>query len=70
LTKFYVRNRSQYPEIYLPPRNAFHPLITYKGLSWEKGHSSYGAHLCWGSWRTKDPLRKAKTLIVRKITCF
>jgi mannosyltransferase OCH1-like enzyme len=70
LTRFYVNNRNRYPEVCLPPRNAFHPLITCRGLSWEKGHSSYGAHLCWGSWRTKGPLRKAKTLLVRKVTCF
>jgi mannosyltransferase OCH1-like enzyme len=70
LTKFYVENQNRYPEIYLPKRNSFHPLITYKGLFYEKGHSSYGAHLCWGSWRTKNLAKKIKTMAVRKITCF
>jgi hypothetical protein len=70
LTKFYLENIKRYPEIHLPKRNSFHPLITFKGLSYEKGHSSYGAHLCWGSWRTKDVARKIKTMAVRKITCF
>ena len=70
LTKFYVENINRYPEIHLPRRNSFHPLITFRGLSYEKGHSSYGAHLCWGSWRTKDLARKIKTMAVRKITCF
>jgi mannosyltransferase OCH1-like enzyme len=70
LTNFYLENLSRYPEIHLPRRNSFHPLITCRGLSYEKGHSSYGAHLCWGSWRTKNLAKRIKTMAVRKITCF
>jgi mannosyltransferase OCH1-like enzyme len=70
LTKFYLENKSSYPDIYVPPRKFFHPLITMKGLSYDHRYSSYGAHLCWGSWRSKGLLRNAKTYLTRKISSF
>lgn len=70
LTAFMLAHRDRYPGIHTPPRRAFHPPITAHGLSYDKRHSSYGAHLCWGSWRSTSPLRAAKTLLVRKVTSF
>jgi mannosyltransferase OCH1-like enzyme len=70
LTDFYVSRTDKYPDVYRPSRGLFHPLITMKGLSYQRGHQSYGAHLCWGSWRSKSVLRDLKTLAVRRMTCF
>jgi mannosyltransferase OCH1-like enzyme len=70
LTKFYLANRSQFPEVFVPPRKFFHPQITYRGLSFDRSYPSYGAHLCWGSWRSKGMLRGAKTFITRKLSSF
>ena len=70
LTAFVLANRARYAGLVFPPRKDFHPPITTYGLSYDKTSASYGAHLCWGSWRSKSPLRAAKTLLVRKITSF
>lgn len=70
LTAFYLRHRSQYPEIRTPARKYFHPLITLRGLDRDRSYPSYGAHLCWGSWRSKPLYKKIKTFAVRKITCL
>ena len=70
LTAFVLANMSRYPGIRFARRREFHPLITRRGLSFDRSYPSYGAHLCWGSWRSKSPLRAAKTLLVRKVTSF
>jgi mannosyltransferase OCH1-like enzyme len=70
LTKFYLDNRSRFPDIFVPPRKFFHPQIKYKGLSYDRSYPSYGAHLCWGSWRSRGILRDFKTLITRKLSSF
>ena len=70
LTDFIRPRVSQYAGIHFVPRRFFHPLITRHGLSYDKTFCSYGAHLCWGSWRSKSPLHAIKTLLVRKVTSF
>lgn len=70
LTSFLLANRDRYPEVVTPERRHFHPLITMKGFSYDRRHPSFGAHLCWGSWRSKSQLRNVKNFAVRKITSF
>ncbi len=70
LTRFYLDNRNVYTDLYVAPRKFFHPLITCKGLSYDRSYPSYGAHLCWGSWRSKGIFKSVKTFITRKLTSF
>jgi hypothetical protein len=68
LTDFYLDRRHLYGDIYLPPRETFHPPLTQFGFSFLKGKTTVGAHLCWGSWRSKGPLGLVRALAVRKLT--
>lgn len=68
LTNFYLGRKSFYKDIFMPPKEVFHPYITYKGFGFKKESVTMGVHLCWGSWRTKSPLGKLKTLTRRKLT--
>ena len=70
LTDCFLKYKGSFTDIYLPPRNDFHPPVIYKGLTWKRGLNSYGVHLCWGSWRSKGILKRMKSVVVRKITCF
>ena len=70
LTAFYLDHASAYGDIFLPGRDVFHPEHIYCGLSVRKNASTIGAHLCWGSWRTKGPLGKVRAIAVRHITSF
>lgn len=70
LTQFYLDNRKFYPDIFVPPRKMFHPQITLRGLSYDHSYPSYGAHYCWGSWRSKGVLKNVKNYLVRKVTSF
>jgi hypothetical protein len=70
LTLFLVANRDRYSNVATPERRYFHPLITMKGFSFDRTHPSFGAHLCWGSWRSKSWWRAIKALLVRKVTSF
>ncbi len=68
LTSFYLERSHLYDDIFLPPRDVFHPPLTYLGFAFQRGITTVGAHLCWGSWRKKSPLGKLKNLAVRKFT--
>jgi mannosyltransferase OCH1-like enzyme len=68
LTNFYMERRDIYKDIFLPPREVFHPELTYLGFSFQRGEKTVGAHLCWGSWRTKGPLGIMRAIAVRKLT--
>jgi mannosyltransferase OCH1-like enzyme len=68
LTNFYLERRDLYKDVFLPPKEVFHPPLTYLGFSFQKGPKTIGAHLCWGSWRTKGPLGVVRAIAVRKLT--
>ena len=70
LTRFFVRNRSRYSDVVLPAREIFHPKLTTGNLSYETRNGTLGAHLCWGSWRTKYLPRLARNICTRKITAL
>jgi len=68
LTDFYLSRRDCYRDVFLPPRRIFHPPLTYGGFSFKNEAETVGAHLCWGSWRTKNLLGNVRRLAARKIT--
>ena len=68
LTSFYLEQSDLYNDIFLPPREVFHPLTTHMGFGFERGAATVGVHLCWGSWRKKSPLRNLRGFAVRKLT--
>jgi mannosyltransferase OCH1-like enzyme len=70
LTAFYLRHREFHSSLYIAEKWLFHPRITWHGISHDRAFPSYGAHLCWGSWRSKRLLPKVKTLLVRKLSSF
>ena len=70
LTRFFVRHRDKYADIALPARELFHPQLTAANFSYEIGRETIGAHLCWGSWRTKHISRLARNICTRKITAL
>jgi mannosyltransferase OCH1-like enzyme len=70
LTRFFVRHRDKYADIALPAREIFHPQLTAANFSYEIGRETIGAHLCWGSWRTKHISRLARNICTRKITAL
>lgn len=70
LTQFYLDNKELYEGIFVAPRKFFHPQITLKGFSYDHSYPSYGAHLCWGSWRSKGLLKNTKNYLTRKLTSF
>jgi mannosyltransferase OCH1-like enzyme len=70
LTNFFVRNRDKYPDVALPSREVFHPALTAANFSYEINSKTIGAHLCWGSWRTKHIPRLARNICTRKITAL
>ena len=70
LTNFLIANRHKYPDVFLAPRHIFHPPLTRANFSYQASPSTVGAHLCWGSWRTKNILRLARNLSMRKITAL
>jgi mannosyltransferase OCH1-like enzyme len=70
LTGFYQRHREFRSRVYVPERRFFHPRITWKGLSYDRSFPSYGAHLCWGSWRSHALIPKIRTFAVRKLSSF
>jgi len=70
LTHFFVTNRDRYRDVHLAPRPLFHPRLTKGNFSYEKYTGTIGAHLCWGSWRTKHVLRFARNICMRKITAL
>jgi mannosyltransferase OCH1-like enzyme len=68
LTDFFLSRRDQYPDVVLPAREIFHPPLTRGGLSFLGNEDTIGAHLCWGSWRTKPLAGKLRVLAVRNLT--
>jgi mannosyltransferase OCH1-like enzyme len=70
LTAFYLRHREFHSRIYIPNKHFFHPTITWQGVSYDRGFRAYGAHLCWGSWRSRRLLPKVKILLARKLSSF
>jgi hypothetical protein len=38
------------------------------GFSSRRGMETIGVHLCWGSWRTANPLGMMRRIIHRKLT--
>ena len=70
LTEFYLRHREFHSRVYIPDKRFFHPRITWHGFSYDRGFRAYGAHLCWGSWRSKRLLPKVKILLTRKLSSF
>lgn len=70
LTTFFVENRARFPDVALPPREIFHPRLTAGNLSYDAHKETVGAHLCWGSWRTKHIPRRARNICTRKLTAL
>jgi hypothetical protein len=70
LTQFFVRNCHKYLDVALPPREVFHPKLTAGNLMYDRHAETLGAHLCWGSWRTKHIPRLARNLCTRKLTAL
>ena len=70
LTGFFVQNRDRYADVSLPVREIFHPMLTAANFSYEISDKTVGAHLCWGSWRTKHIRRLARNICTRKITAL
>jgi mannosyltransferase OCH1-like enzyme len=70
LTAFFLRHREFHSRVYIPDKRFFHPRITWQGISYDRSFRAYGAHLCWGSWRSKRLLPKVKILLARKLSSF
>ncbi len=70
LTDFFVENRTKYTDIALPARDVFHPRLTAGNLFYDARKETVGAHLCWGSWRTKHIPRLARNICTRKLTAL
>lgn len=67
VTDFYMANRAAYPDIALPPKNAFQPDISLFAMRTSADRDTYGVHLHWGSWRGRDPLVAARIMLRRKL---
>lgn len=63
LTRFYVAHRARYSGITLPEIIEFHPNQINK-----RDRSTYGIHLCWGSWRGKKSVKWLKNQVRRKLS--
>lgn len=70
LTEFYLAHREHYTDIWLAPTPYFHPSVGCKGLRIARTAQTYGAHLCWGSWRTKSPFTRAIDTSLRVLASF
>lgn len=70
LTDFFLRHREKYADVFLAPRSMFHPPLTGGNFSYQASADTIGTHLCWGSWRTKNLLRLARNVFVRKLTAL
>ena len=70
LSDFYWKNKDKYKDIYLAPRNVFHPQLKFHFFIAATTKETIGIHLCWGSWRTVDPLRRIHRILCRKITAL
>ncbi len=70
LTDFFLRHRQRYADVFLAPRTMFHPPLTAANFYYRASSDTVGAHLCWGSWRTKNILRLARNVFTRKLTAL
>jgi mannosyltransferase OCH1-like enzyme len=70
LTRFFFQNHHNYADVFLPAREIFHPQLTAANFSYEMSDKTIDAHLCWGSWRTKQIPRLARNICTRKITAL
>jgi mannosyltransferase OCH1-like enzyme len=70
LTDFYLAKSNQYKDLYLPPRQMFHPPLSFGGFRFCGDTSTVGVHLCWGSWRSKNVLGSIRRFVHRKMTSF
>lgn len=69
ITRFYLANKENYPELKYTPKNVFHPLIVNHQLGVKKTEETVGAHYCFGSWRGKShsPLRKWIYMVIQHL---
>jgi mannosyltransferase OCH1-like enzyme len=68
LTRFLLKGQPSDYHIFLPDKHFFHPRIKAYGLVPDLHQYTYGIHWCWGSWRTKNLLRRFKNISTRKAT--
>jgi mannosyltransferase OCH1-like enzyme len=68
LSRFLLSHEKQFYRAFLPEKSIFHPQITAFGFAADLTHATYGIHWCWGSWRTKNLMRRLKNISTRKIT--
>ncbi len=59
LSRFFLDNLSEYKDIEIRNQSVFYPDSRFTGLSNHVNDDTIGAHLCWGSWRSK---RRAVTI--------
>ncbi len=70
LTRFFRDHHARYDDVWLAPQTMLLPRLTLGGLSFDAGPTTLGAHLCWGSWRTKHRVRNARNWLRRTITAL
>ena len=70
ITSFYWSQAGDYPDVYLPPVNQFHPSISWFALKTSADSETYGVHLHWGSWRGRSIGVSARNLLRRKLNGF
>jgi mannosyltransferase OCH1-like enzyme len=68
LTECFLRHGECHSRVHIPEKEFFHPKITWQGLGYDRRCPAYGVHLCWGSWRSRGLLSKAKILFARKLS--
>lgn len=67
ITEFYLSNKDKYPYIHVTPKNQFHPLQCWHGLRIQTDKSTIGIHFCFGSWRTKNILKRYYYILVQRM---
>lgn len=65
LSQFYRQNCTSYPEICFPAKTVFHPEIVHFGFHYKGDARTCGVHWCWGSWKSKNSIRRLKNRLVR-----
>ena len=53
LSNFFLENLSTYKDIEVRNQSVFFPESRFTGLLNQVNNDTIGAHLCWGSWRSK-----------------
>lgn len=67
ITKFYLPNKEKYPDIYVPQKNMFHPLISLYGLRVITDSTTIGIHFCFGSWRSNNRFKYYLFNLIQKL---